>query len=115
VNLVSNAVKFTPTGSVTLRARRAGGAIELSVIDTGVGIDPSDQAVIFEKFKQVGDLLTSKPKGTGLGLPICRQIVEAHGGSLGVESALGQGASFRVLLPVRRASELQVSEPGGAR
>lgn len=114
LNLVSNAVKFTPEGSVTLRARHVGGAVELSVTDTGVGIDLPDQTVIFDKFKQVGDLLTNKPRGTGLGLPICRQIVEAHGGSLGVESALGQGASFRAVLPLRRASEPPATEASRA-
>lgn len=100
INLISNAAKFTDKGSVTVRARRHGGAIELSVRDTGHGIELVDQQAIFEKFKQVGDTLTNKPKGTGLGLPICKQIVGAHGGTVGVESALGKGSTFVVTLPL---------------
>jgi PAS domain S-box-containing protein len=104
INLISNAAKFTEKGSVTVRARRLGGSVELSVTDTGHGIDVADQAAVFEKFKQVGDTLTNKPKGTGLGLPICRQIVTAHGGTIGVESTIGKGSTFRVLLPLGRSS-----------
>lgn len=102
INLISNAAKFTDKGSVTVRARRLGDQLELAVVDTGHGIEQVDQAAVFEKFKQVGDTLTNKPKGTGLGLPICRQIVTAHGGTIGVESTIGQGSTFRVLLPVVR-------------
>jgi len=102
INLISNAAKFTDKGSVTVRARQVGDSLELSVVDTGYGIENVDQAAVFEKFKQVGDTLTNKPKGTGLGLPICRQIVTAHGGTIGVESAIGKGSTFRVLLPLFR-------------
>lgn len=105
INLVSNATKFTEKGSVSVRARRHGGAIELSVRDTGHGIDLVDQQAIFEKFKQVGDTLTNKPKGTGLGLPICKQIVTAHGGTITVESALGKGSTFVVTIPIARGGK----------
>ncbi len=101
INLISNAVKFTEKGAVTVRARAFGDSLELSVSDTGHGIELTDQNAVFEKFKQVGDTLTNKPKGTGLGLPICRQIVTAHGGTIGVESAVGKGSTFRVMLPVK--------------
>jgi DNA-binding response OmpR family regulator len=111
INLISNAAKFTDKGSVTVRARRVGSSVELSVTDTGGGIDVADQAAVFEKFKQVGDTLTNKPKGTGLGLPICRQIVTAHGGTIGVESAIGKGSTFRVLLPLGRAAGSSPSLP----
>ena len=67
------------------------------MIDTGLGIAPPDQPKVFERFKQVGDTLTDKPKGTGLGLPICREIVEHHGGRIWVESALGRGQHVLVL------------------
>ena len=108
INLISNAAKFTEHGSVTVRARRHGDDVELCVADTGGGIDVTDQQAIFEKFKQVGDTLTNKPKGTGLGLPICKQIVTAHGGTIGVESARGKGSTFVVTLPTspRARSEM---------
>ncbi|MDE3155237.1 MAG: response regulator, partial [Acidobacteriota bacterium] len=99
INLISNAVKFTESGSVTCRAHRGDGEVIVSVTDTGVGIAPADQAKVFERFKQVGDTLTDKPKGTGLGLPICREIVEHHGGRIWVESAPGHGSTFAFSLP----------------
>jgi len=100
INLISNAVKFTNSGGVTCRAERRAGELVVSVIDTGLGIAPSDQPKVFERFKQVGDTLTDKPKGTGLGLPICKEIVEHHAGRIWVESALGAGSTFSFSLPV---------------
>lgn len=100
INLISNAVKFTDAGSVTCRAMRQDGTIVVSVIDTGVGIAAADQPKVFERFKQVGDTLTDKPKGTGLGLPICREIVEHHGGRVWVSSELGKGTTFSFSLPL---------------
>ncbi|TNE87134.1 MAG: hypothetical protein EP330_19390 [Deltaproteobacteria bacterium] len=99
LNLLSNAAKFTDTGHVTVRAQPSDSGVLLEVIDTGDGIEPSMRQAVFEKFKQVGDTLTDKPQGTGLGLPICRQIVHAHGGSIEVDGALGIGSIFRVRLP----------------
>jgi signal transduction histidine kinase len=111
VNLMSNAVKFTDEGSVTCRARRAGGEIVISVIDTGIGIAPSDHEKVFKQFMQVGDTLTGKPKGTGLGLPICKNIIEHHGGYIWVESELGQGANFSFTLPIApEADRIEVAE-----
>jgi DNA-binding response OmpR family regulator/anti-sigma regulatory factor (Ser/Thr protein kinase) len=101
INLISNAVKFTATGSVTCRARLQDDGIAVSVIDTGMGIAAADQPKVFEKFKQVGDTLTDKPKGTGLGLPICREIVEHHGGHIWVESEPGKGSTFSFVVPVK--------------
>jgi CheY-like chemotaxis protein len=100
INLISNAVKFTDIGSVTCRAERRGHEVVVSVIDTGLGIAPADQPKVFERFKQVGDTLTDKPKGTGLGLPICREIVEHHGGRVWVESEIGKGSTFSFSLPI---------------
>ncbi|MBP7867500.1 MAG: cache domain-containing protein [Acidobacteria bacterium] len=100
INLFSNAVKFTERGAVTCRVSRNGTALITSVVDTGAGIDPKDHHLVFEKFKQVGDTLTGKPRGTGLGLPICRQIVEHHGGSIWVESEPGRGSTFAFSLPI---------------
>jgi signal transduction histidine kinase/CheY-like chemotaxis protein/ligand-binding sensor domain-containing protein len=100
INLISNSVKFTEAGTITCRAERRGGEIVVSVSDTGLGIAPADQPKVFERFKQVGDTLTDKPKGTGLGLPICKEIVEHHGGRIWVESALGRGSTFSFSLPL---------------
>jgi signal transduction histidine kinase/CheY-like chemotaxis protein len=105
INLISNAVKFTPTGAITCSAHRRDGDIVVSVKDSGIGIAPADQPKVFEKFKQVGDTLTDKPKGTGLGLPICKEIVEHHGGRIWVDSAIGEGSTFSFTLPVTDASQ----------
>ncbi len=101
INLLSNAVKFTPSGSVTVHAAagEAGDGVIVSVRDTGTGIPPADHERVFEQFAQSGDTLTDKPRGTGLGLPICRQIVEAHGGRLWLESEVGVGSTFSFSLP----------------
>ncbi len=99
INLLSNAVKFTERGSVTFRAQDAGGEIVLSVTDSGVGIAPADRDKVFEKFRQVGNSLTGKAKGTGLGLPICKEIVTHHGGKIWVESEPGRGSTFSFSIP----------------
>jgi signal transduction histidine kinase len=103
INLISNAVKFAEHGSVTCRATCVNGEIVVSVIDMGVGIAEADLPRVFERFTQVGDTLTDKPKGTGLGLPICKEIVEYHGGRIWVESELGRGSNFSFTLPVKQA------------
>ena len=100
-NLLSNAAKFTPPGKrVQVRTFQAGAQAVVEVLDTGVGIAPGQIEAIFEKFRQVGDTLTAKPEGAGLGLPISREIVHSHGGTLTVQSAQGQGSCFRVTLPL---------------
>lgn len=102
INLLSNALKFTDSGSVTVAARKGTdpqNSIMVSIIDTGIGIAEKDRKDVFEKFKQVGDTLTDRPKGTGLGLPICKQIVEYHGGSIWMESRQGAGSVFSFVLP----------------
>lgn len=104
-NLISNAVKFTEKGSITCRTRKLNNEIMISIIDTGIGISETDKDVIFERFKQVGDILTDKPKGTGLGLSICKQIVEHHGGKIWVESKQGKGSSFSFTLPIPLSSK----------
>ncbi|MCX8146136.1 MAG: ATP-binding protein [Azovibrio sp.] len=103
INLFSNAVKFVPAGSgqVTVSLVRGADRVRVSVRDNGPGIGPEEQAFIFERFRQGGNTLTDKPKGTGLGLPISRQIVEYFGGRLWVESEQGQGANFIFELPLK--------------
>ena len=111
VNLGGNAVKFTDRGQVTLRvsplASAAGSiAVRLEVVDTGVGIEPSNQTKIFEEFTQEDASTTRRFGGTGLGLSIARQIVELMGGKLGVVSAPGAGStfSFELSLPLADAA-----------
>jgi signal transduction histidine kinase len=101
VNLLSNAVKFVPEGAgcvwVTVRADDT--AVRVSVADNGPGLTGEECKMIFEKFRQGGDTMTSKPQGTGLGLPISRQIVEYFGGKLWVDSSPGNGATFIFTVP----------------
>ncbi len=100
INLISNAVKFTASGTVTCRAGRGEAGLTVAVADTGIGIALENQQKVFEKFIQTGDTLTDKPKGSGLGLSICREIVEHHGGRIWVESAPGRGSTFCFSLPL---------------
>jgi signal transduction histidine kinase len=109
INLISNAVKFTPSGTITVAAATTEEdgrpTLLVSVADTGVGIAPEDQARVFEQFGQAGDRLPDGPVGTGLGLPICREIVEQHGGRLWLESAVGAGSRFSFTLPVSTTAD----------
>ena len=102
LNLLGNAVKFCAPkeGRVRLTLAASGEALRVDVADNGVGIAPEHQAAIFEKFHQVGDTLTEKPQGTGLGLPIARRIIRQFGGELWVESAPGTGSTFSFTIPV---------------
>ena len=100
INLLSNACKFTSTGAVTVQTRRGAGRVVVAVSDTGPGIAQADVGDLFVRFKQVGDTLTGKPQGTGLGLPICQEIVEHHGGHIDVTSEVGRGTTFAVSLPL---------------
>jgi signal transduction histidine kinase len=98
-NLLSNAMKFTPSGTIELDARCVGAEVRIAITDTGIGIAAEDHERIFEKFQQVGETLTGKPRGTGLGLAICRDIVDYHQGRLWVDSHLDGGSTFTVALP----------------
>ena len=105
VNLLSNAVKFTPSGGrVRLIARRIEKTgkpmAEVSVADTGVGIAPEDQALVFDEFRQAGGDYLRKAEGTGLGLSLAKRFVELHDGTLSVDSRLGEGATFTFTLPL---------------
>ena len=104
INLISNAVKFTDEGSVTCEVKTSEDELRINVIDTGIGIREEDQAKVFEKFKQVGEIMTDKPQGTGLGLPICKRIVEHLGGRIWVESQLNVGSTFSIALPLALSS-----------
>ena len=108
VNLLSNAAKFTPTGGLTrLEAKLDGDALRIAVIDSGPGVARKDRNIVFERFRQAGDMLTGKPAGTGLGLAIAKRIVEHLGGRIGVADApagldaeSGKGAAFWFTLPL---------------
>jgi signal transduction histidine kinase len=99
-NLLSNAMKFTPPGGrIDVSAHMTDGTVEVSVSDTGSGIAPEDQELIFEEFQQARGG-SHDQDGTGLGLPLSRKFIELHGGRLWVESAPGAGSTFRFTLPV---------------
>jgi two-component system, NtrC family, sensor kinase len=101
LNLLSNAVKFTPDGGkVDVSAKRANGAVEVAVRDTGIGIAPEDQQAVFEEFRQVGRDQRRKAEGTGLGLALTKRFVELHGGVIRLHSTPGQGSTFTVSLPL---------------
>ena len=110
-NLLSNAAKFTPTGGrITVSVQRSHREIVLCVRDTGIGIEPADQAHIFEPFIQVENPLQRKVTGTGLGMGLARQLVELHGGRIWLESAgQDQGSAFSFTLPL--ASAVETPEP----
>ena len=109
-NLVSNGLKFTEQGRVTVRARVQDGRLELSVTDTGIGISSEAQAKLFHKFAQVDGSATRRFGGTGLGLAICRELAEMMDGEISVESHPGQGARFTLALPLARASADELAE-----
>jgi signal transduction histidine kinase len=99
-NLLSNAIKFSPPeGRIEVRAETAGPMLRLSVCDCGEGIAPEDIPKLFRKFSQIDSGSTRRVGGTGLGLVICKGIVEQHGGTIGVESVPGEGSTFYILLP----------------
>jgi PAS domain S-box-containing protein len=114
-NLFGNAVKFTPEGGqVALKVWAAPDndpsvrrMVTVSIQDTGIGIAPENHTRIFENFGQVGDVLKDRPKGTGLGLPISKKIIEGFGGKMWIESALGKGTTFLFTLPVANSENLK--------
>jgi two-component system phosphate regulon sensor histidine kinase PhoR len=99
-NILDNAVRYTPVrGSVSVTARALDGRVSISVADTGIGIPQAEQERIFERFYRVDPARSRELGGTGLGLSIARHIIEAHGGRIEVESELGRGSTFRIILP----------------
>jgi len=108
-NLIGNAIKFTPRGGeIRIAAKLLAGKrsedrrdfIHISVSDTGIGISEEDLSRVFDDYSQCQDTLTEKSKGTGLGLPICKEIVSRHRGNIWVESEKGRGSTFHITLPV---------------
>jgi len=117
-NLVSNALKFTEVGGVTVSATYAAGTLDVRVEDTGIGIPADRIHMLFEKFSQADESTTRRFGGTGLGLSICRELARAMGGDISLESVVGAGSTFIFRLPITRVrlaeaqAETIQSDPG---
>ena len=105
LNLVGNAIKFTDAGEVAIKAARANGTFNLAVRDTGPGISAADQAKLFQEFQQADNSIPARKEGTGLGLAISKRIIEMHGGRMWMESQIGKGSTFFVMLPVQAQAQ----------
>lgn len=111
-NFISNALKFTPNGQVVVSTRLEGeNAVRFSVRDTGIGIPSELQSTLFEDFVQVDTPLQKRLRGTGLGLSLCKRFAELLGGHVGVESDVGKGSDFYVVLPLTLATEATHAQP----
>jgi signal transduction histidine kinase len=109
LNLAGNSVKFTDKGSIEIAADARDGSFHVSVRDTGPGIAPEHQERIFEEFQQVDESSTRQKGGTGLGLAISKRIVEMHGGSISLESAVGAGSTFHITIPIRAEERMKAA------
>ena len=111
LNLLNNAQRFTERGSITVRAKVEADEIEISVVDTGVGIPPDEHEAMFKEFYQVEGLVAQGQGGHGLGLAICKKFIEMHGGRIWVESdgIPGHGSQFHFTLPTAEAERLEIS------
>jgi signal transduction histidine kinase len=101
LNLLGNAIKFTDTGEVGVRASHLNGSFEVTVHDTGPGISEAHQAKLFHEFQQADNSITTKKEGTGLGLAISKRIIEMHGGRIWLESIPGKGSTFSFTVPMQ--------------
>jgi DNA-binding response OmpR family regulator/anti-sigma regulatory factor (Ser/Thr protein kinase) len=112
-NLISNAIKFTPNGSVVVSASmQTNGNVEFRVADTGIGIAPEHHETIFKEFSQLENPLQDRYRGTGLGLPLCRNLAKLLGGEISLESELGKGSTFFVKVPAVYVGELMQPDSG---
>lgn len=115
VNLLSNAVKFTEQGEVVLSIKQPKkGILSFSVKDSGIGIDEKNLHLVFEEFQQIDSSHSRKYKGTGLGLPISRRLARMLGGDLTVESTIGKGSTFTLMVPVEFTGEMPKEQPASA-
>lgn len=101
INIMSNALKFVPekAGAVKISARESGDFVQVNISDNGIGLSEEDARRIFEEFYRVDNLINQKVKGTGLGLTLVKNIIQAHNGKIWVESKLSQGSTFSFTLP----------------
>ena len=102
LNIIENAIRYTTAGNVAVSAAAKNGTAVVSVTDTGIGIAAEQIPLIFERFYRVDKARSRAQGGAGLGLGIARYIAEAHGGKIEVESTVGKGSTFRILLPLRK-------------
>lgn len=102
---ISNAMTFTKRGRIDIKLTTTGDEVVVEVHDTGVGISAEDAEKVFDQFYQAGDVMTEKPKGLGVGLPICQKILHLHGGRVWLDSTLGTGSSFYFSLPLAKGDE----------
>ncbi len=107
-NLVSNALKFTDDGSIAILASASSDGVKIALRDTGMGIPADKIGALFQKFRQVDESTTRRFGGTGLGLSICRELAQAMGGDVAVESRAGEGSTFTLSLPLRRLANTSV-------
>jgi signal transduction histidine kinase len=105
VNLLNNAVTITQAGSITFRVTNRRHYIRVDVIDTGMGISEDEMSKLFEAFERTSSAKANAIEGTGLGLPICKFLVEAHGGEIQVASEVGEGTRFTFTLPLKQRQE----------
>jgi len=101
-NILTNALKYTPKGKITFKSYRDNGNVHVEVSDTGMGIKKNDIDKIFERFYQVESEITRKIQGTGLGLALSKEFIEAMGGKIWVESQLGKGSTFHFTIPIKK-------------
>ncbi|MFH0956489.1 MAG: HAMP domain-containing sensor histidine kinase, partial [Candidatus Aenigmatarchaeota archaeon] len=101
MNLITNSIKYTPEGKITVTAKREGGSIRFSVADTGIGIAKENHPKIFQRFYQVDSSYTRKASGNGLGLSLCKEFVARLGGRIWFESSIGKGSAFHFTLPLK--------------
>jgi two-component system cell cycle sensor histidine kinase PleC len=105
VNLIGNAIKFTePGGRVSISSDIQEAALRIRIRDTGIGIRAEDIPLVVQPFYRVNSVLDAKHQGAGLGLPFAKSVVELHGGSLGIESEVGQGTTVTISLPLPRTA-----------
>jgi two-component system sensor histidine kinase KdpD len=108
-NLLTNAINYSPAGGeIAIRARALGEQIRVEIQDHGIGLSAEDQQKVFERFYRASDGRSLRERGSGLGLAIVKELVEAHGGQVGVKSQLGEGSTFWFTLP---SAEERAAEP----
>lgn len=113
LNLISNAIKFTPRGGeIFVNIRTISNSVQIKVKDSGIGISEDEKKMIFERFKQVDNLLTRKSEGSGIGLNLVKSLVEMHDGTVLVNSEYKKGSEFIVEIPIRKASIGKISGNG---